>query len=58
MEVYGQNDASFLQGGKLLDQICLGISRPREMPVIDAGEPQVQLEEVTASEGASGTALT
>ena len=28
MEVYGTNEASFLKGGRLLDQICLGISKP------------------------------
>ncbi len=30
MEQYGINEASFLKGGRLLDQICLGINRPRE----------------------------
>lgn len=30
MEVYGKNEDSFLKNGKLLDQICLGLSRPRE----------------------------
>jgi len=30
MKVYGRNPASFLKG-KLLDQICLGISRPVEV---------------------------
>lgn len=28
MEVYGRNEASFLKNGKLLDQICLGMSPP------------------------------
>jgi hypothetical protein len=46
MEPYGKNEDSFLKGGKLLDQICLGISRPSEMPV----EAQVSGE---AKEGAA-----
>jgi RimJ/RimL family protein N-acetyltransferase len=33
MEPYGTNEASFLKNGRLFDQICLGISRPRELPI-------------------------
>jgi hypothetical protein len=28
MKVYGRNHASFLKNGELLDQICLGLSKP------------------------------
>lgn len=35
MQEYGRNEASFLKGGRLVDQTCLGISRPREMPLFD-----------------------
>jgi hypothetical protein len=35
---YGLNRASFQRGGRLLDQHCLGISRPLDMPLFDAGE--------------------
>jgi len=30
MRVFGIDEQSFLKGGRLLDQICLGINRPRE----------------------------
>lgn len=36
MEVYGQNEDSFLRDGKLLTQICLGISRPTSMPIFNS----------------------
>jgi RimJ/RimL family protein N-acetyltransferase len=39
MTAYGVNRASFQKNGRLLDQACLGISRPREMPLFDAAEP-------------------
>jgi RimJ/RimL family protein N-acetyltransferase len=38
LEVYGTNEASFLRNGRLQDQICLGISRPRELPLFEAGQ--------------------
>ena len=47
MEVYGTNPASFQKGGKLIDQICLGISRPPGLPLFDAEEPAIQSQEVT-----------
>jgi RimJ/RimL family protein N-acetyltransferase len=53
MEVYGKNEDSFLKGGKLLDQICLGITRPREIPAIDAGKPQAAFEGARGSERAT-----
>jgi RimJ/RimL family protein N-acetyltransferase len=49
MEVYGCNEKSFLKGGKLLDQILLGISKPAEMPRIDDGSPLAAM--VTGEEG-------
>lgn len=44
MEVYGKNEASFQKDGKLIDQICLGISRPREMPLFAV--PMTEAQEV------------
>jgi len=41
MEVYGTNEASFLKGGRLLSQICLGISRPRDLPLFEAAEVSI-----------------
>ena len=38
MEPYGTNEDSFLKGGRLIDQICLGISRPSDMPLFQAAE--------------------
>jgi RimJ/RimL family protein N-acetyltransferase len=38
MEQYGVNEASFLRGGRMLDQICLGISRPRDLPLYESAE--------------------
>jgi hypothetical protein len=38
MRAYGINRASFQKGGRLLDQHCLGISRPLDMPLFDAAE--------------------
>jgi len=45
MNVYGQNECSFLKNGKLHDQICLGISRPADMPLF--GAAQVELSTTT-----------
>ena len=38
MTEYGRNEKSILKGGRLLDQICLGISRPLTATTIE--EPQ------------------
>ena len=38
---YGLNRASFQRGGRLLDQHCLGISRPLDMPLFEAAEPAI-----------------
>jgi RimJ/RimL family protein N-acetyltransferase len=38
MTVFGKNEDSFLKGGKLLDQICLGLSRPREAAQVSQEE--------------------
>jgi RimJ/RimL family protein N-acetyltransferase len=35
MEQYGVNCASFLKNGRMQDQICLGISRPRDLPLFE-----------------------
>jgi RimJ/RimL family protein N-acetyltransferase len=40
MKLYGINRESFLKNGILYDQTCLGLSRPEEMPVPEAGVPQ------------------
>lgn len=44
MEVYGKNEDSFLKNGRLLDQICLGMSRPRDLPVAEAADSSMILE--------------
>jgi RimJ/RimL family protein N-acetyltransferase len=31
MKIYGVNEASYLKNGRLCDQVCLGISAPREV---------------------------
>jgi len=36
MKIFGINRASYLKGGKLCDQICLGISAPQEMADAEA----------------------
>jgi len=36
MKVYGRNTRSFLKGGKLVDQICLGLSKPERIPAAAA----------------------
>jgi RimJ/RimL family protein N-acetyltransferase len=36
MKIYGINEASYLKGGKLLDQICLGLTKPVETPESEA----------------------
>jgi hypothetical protein len=41
MEQYGVNEASFLRGGRMLDQICLGISRPRDLPLYESAETPI-----------------
>jgi RimJ/RimL family protein N-acetyltransferase len=41
MTAYGVNRASFQKNGRLLDQACLGISRPLEMPLFEATEPAI-----------------
>lgn len=41
LEVYGTNEASFLKHGRLQDQICLGISRPRDLPWPEAIQVQI-----------------
>jgi hypothetical protein len=53
MEVYGRNEASVLKRGRLVDQICLGISRPRELPLFEASEVPIPdvLRPVAASTG-------
>ena len=43
MEVYGTNEASFLKNGRLQDQICLGISRPPEVPLFDAVASEIPI---------------
>ena len=45
MEVYGTNEASFLKKGRLLDQICLGITRPRDMPLVESFHSPSKSEE-------------
>lgn len=46
MEFYGCNEKSFLKDGKLVDQMCLGMSRPRAIPIPEALEPQDELSTV------------
>jgi len=41
LKEYGLNEKSWLKGGKLIDQVCLGISRPVGMPLF---EPQTVVE--------------
>ena len=38
MEQYGVNEASFIRDGRMQDQICLGISRPRDLPLYEDTE--------------------
>ena len=45
MKVFGVNEASYLKNGVLLDQVMLGISRPDQLPPIEAGEAQERTEE-------------
>jgi hypothetical protein len=45
LKIYGVNCLSYLKGGKLIDQICLGISKPAEpaiKPAIEQEEFQCQ----------------
>jgi hypothetical protein len=41
MEQYGVNEASFIRDGRMQDQICLGISRPRDLPLFEAAEVSI-----------------
>jgi len=37
MTIYGCNKASYLKNGRLCDQLCLGLSKPEEVAVPEAG---------------------
>jgi len=39
MKIYGVNHQSFLKGGELMDQVCLGISKPTA-PAVEADTAQ------------------
>jgi len=41
MEFYGRNEASFLKNGNLIDQACLGLSRPADLPLFDAAQVEI-----------------
>jgi RimJ/RimL family protein N-acetyltransferase len=47
MKVYGRNTRSFLKGGKLLDQILLGLSKPERIPAAAAESTPQAVKEGT-----------
>ena len=36
MKIYGVNRESYLKGGTLCDQVCLGLSKPETWPSVEA----------------------
>jgi RimJ/RimL family protein N-acetyltransferase len=46
MTIFGVNRASYLKCGVLHDQVCLGISKPEGMPIVDVCSPVAASEEV------------
>jgi RimJ/RimL family protein N-acetyltransferase len=55
LEVYGTNEASFLRHGRLQDQICLGISRPRELPLFEAAQETTILDDCSLLAASTGS---
>lgn len=47
MRIYGVNQASYLKGGKLCDQVCLGLSPPAAMSSeVEDGRADLEKEEL------------
>jgi hypothetical protein len=50
MKIYGINEASYLKGGKLCDQLCLGLSPTQETPRREAETARHAIETAKAEE--------
>lgn len=46
MRIYGVNQASYLKGGKLCDQVCLGLSPPDAMTSVEDSGADLEKEEL------------